>query len=227
MSTIVRRTVGRTDLQSVRQMISPVRVMLVDDQQIILDGLSALMSVRPEITVVGTAHDGERALQMFDQTAPDVCLVDLRMRPMDGVEFTSRLRARVHDAKVILLTTYDTDEEIFRGFRAGIATYLLKDIDIARLVDVICAVHAGHRIIDPHIAVRLAEHATSDALTGRQAEVLQLVADGKSNQEIAGLIFISEGTVKAHMRSILRKLGARDRAQAIGVALKRGLIRAD
>jgi two-component system, NarL family, response regulator len=208
-------------------MISPVRVMLVDDQQIILDGLSALMSARPEVTVVGTAHDGESALRMFDETAPDVCLVDLRMRPMDGVEFTSRLRARVHDAKVILLTTYDTDEEIFRGFRAGIATYLLKDIDIARLVEVICAVHAGRRIIDPLIAVRLAEHATSDALTDRQAEVLQLVAAGKSNQEIAEQIFISEGTVKAHMRSILRKLGARDRAQAIGVALKRGLIRAD
>ena len=208
-------------------MVSPVRVMLVDDQQIMLDGLSALMSTRPEISVVATAHDGESALRKFDETTPDVSLVDLRMRPMDGVEFTSRLRSRVRDAKVILLTTYDTDEEIYRGFRAGIATYLLKDIDIARLVDVILAVHAGQRVIDPAIALKLAEHASTEALTERQAEVLQLVAAGKSNLEIAEQIHISEGTVKAHMRSILRKLGARDRAQAIGVALKRGLIRAE
>lgn len=208
-------------------MVSPVRVMLVDDQQIMLDGLSALMSTRPEIIVVATAHDGESALRKFDETAPDVSLVDLRMRPMDGVEFTSRLRSRVRDAKVILLTTYDTDEEIYRGFRAGIATYLLKDIDIARLVEVILAVHAGQRVIDPAIALKLAEHASTDALTERQAEVLQLVAAGKSNLQIAEQIYISEGTVKAHMRSILRKLGARDRAQAISVALKRGLIRAE
>ena len=201
-----------------------IRVMLVDDHQLVLDGLAALLSLSDEISVVGTAHDGLGALELFERHTPDVSVVDLRMRPMDGVELTTRIRSRVPDARIILLTTYDTDEEIFRGFRAGIATYLLKDIDSAHLIDVIRAVHAGQRIIEPSIALKLAEHVAADGLTARQQEVLRLVADGKSNQEIADAIFVSEGTVKAHMRVILRKLGARDRAQAISVALKRGLV---
>lgn len=201
-----------------------IRVMLVDDHQLVLDGLAALLSLSDEISVVGTAHDGLGALQLFERHSPDVSVVDLRMRPMDGVELTTRIRSRVPDARIILLTTYDTDEEIFRGFRAGIATYLLKDIDSAHLIDVIRAVHAGQRMIEPSIALKLAEHVAADGLTARQQEVLRLVADGKSNQEIADTIFVSEGTVKAHMRVILRKLGARDRAQAISVALKRGLV---
>jgi len=130
----------------------------------------------------------------------------------------------VPDAKVILLTTYDTDAEIFRGFRAGIATYLLKDIDSQQLLASIRSVAAGERIIQPEIAVKLAEHVAADSLTPRQEEVLRLVAEGKSNLEIAESIFISEGTVKAHVRAILRKLGARDRTQAMMVAMKRGLI---
>lgn len=201
-----------------------IRVMLVDDHQLVLDGLAALLSLSDEISVVGTAHDGLGALQLFERHSPDVSVVDLRMRPMDGVELTTRIRSRVPDARIILLTTYDTDEEIFRGFRAGIATYLLKDIDSAHLIDVIRAVHAGQRMIEPSIALKLAEHVAADGLTARQQEVLRLVADGKSNHEIADAIFVSEGTVKAHMRVILRKLGARDRAQAISVALKRGLV---
>ena len=201
-----------------------IRVMLVDDHQLVLDGLAALLSLSDEISVVGTAHDGLGALELFERHSPDVSVVDLRMRPMDGVELTTRIRSRVPDARIILLTTYDTDEEIFRGFRAGIATYLLKDIDSAHLIDVIRAVHAGQRMIEPSIALKLAEHIAADGLTPRQQEVLRLVADGKSNQEIADAIFVSEGTVKAHMRVILRKLGARDRAQAISVALKRGLV---
>jgi len=201
-----------------------IRVMLVDDHQIMIEGLAALLDASGDIEVVGQACDGATALALFDHVRPDVSIVDLRMRPMNGVELTEEMRRRVPDARVILLTTYDTDEEIFQGFRAGIATYLLKDIDSSRLLDAIRGVHIGKRMIQPEIAVKLAEHVASDALTPRQEEVLHLLAEGKSNLEIAESIFISEGTVKAHVRAILRKLGARDRTQAIMVAMKRGLV---
>ena len=201
-----------------------IRVMLVDDHQIMIEGLAALLDASGDIEVVGQACDGATALALFDDVRPDVSIVDLRMRPMNGVELTEEMRRRVPDARVILLTTYDTDEEIFQGFRAGIATYLLKDIDSSRLLDAIRGVHIGKRMIQPEIAVKLAEHVASDALTPRQEEVLHLLAEGKSNLEIAESIFISEGTVKAHVRAILRKLGARDRTQAIMVAMKRGLV---
>lgn len=203
-----------------------IRVMLVDDHQIMLEGLAILLETSGDIEVVAQAGDGATALELFDQLRPDVSIVDLRMRPMNGVELTEAIRRRVPDARVILLTTYDTDEEIYQGFRAGIATYLLKDIDSSRLLSVIRAVHAGKRIIQPEIAVKLAEHVATDALTARQEEVLRLLTEGKSNLEIAVAIFISEGTVKAHVRAILRKLGARDRTQAIMVAMKRGLVHA-
>lgn len=201
-----------------------IRVMLVDDHQIMLEGLAILLETSGDIEVVAQAGDGATALELFDQLRPDVSIVDLRMRPMNGVELTEAIRRRVPDARVILLTTYDTDEEIYQGFRAGVATYLLKDIDSSQLLSAIRAVHAGKRIIQPAIAVKLAEHVATDALTARQEEVLRLLAEGKSNLEIADAIFISEGTVKAHVRAILRKLGARDRTQAIMVAMKRGLV---
>ncbi|MCC7052143.1 MAG: response regulator transcription factor [Gemmatimonadaceae bacterium] len=206
-------------------MSAPIRVLLVDDHRIMLEGLALLIAGSGDMEVVAQALDGATALAQFEAIRPDVCIADLRMRPMDGVELTEQIRKRVPDAKVILLTTYDTDDEIFRGFRAGIATYLLKDIDSAGLLQAIRSVHAGHRIIAPGIALKLAEHVAADALTPRQEEVLQLVALGKTNLEIADTIFISEGTVKAHVRAILHKLGARDRTQAITVAIRRGLVR--
>jgi len=204
-----------------------IKVMLVDDHRIVLEGLALLLAGAEDIEVVAQASDGATALGLFETEKPDVSIVDLRMRPMNGVELTEAMRRMVPDAKVILLTTYDTDVEIFRGFRAGIATYLLKDIDSAHLLASIRSVAAGERIIQPDIAVKLAEHIAADALTPRQEEVLRHVADGKSNLEIAETIFISEGTVKAHVRAILRKLGARDRTQAMVVAIKRGLVRSN
>lgn len=201
--------------------------MLVDDHRIMLEGLALLLASAGDMDVVAQATDGATALALFETVQPDVSIVDLRMRPMNGVELTEAMRRMVPDAKVILLTTYDTDAEIFRGFRAGIATYLLKDIDSAHLLASIRSVAAGERIIQPEIAVKLAEHVAAESLTPRQDEVLRLVAEGKSNLEIAETIFISEGTVKAHVRAILRKLGARDRTQAMMVAMKRGLVRSN
>lgn len=147
------------------------------------------------------------------------------MTPMDGVEITSAIRALDPTARVILLTTYDTDEEIFRGLRAGAASYLLKDVDSTTLVSTIRTVHAGKRVISPEIAAKLAEHVASDALTPRQTEVLLCLSRGRSNIEIAETLFISEGTVKAHIKAILSKLDARDRTQAVMIAIKRGIVR--
>jgi len=153
-----------------------------------------------------------------------VSIVDLRMSPMDGVSVTKALRELDAAARVILLTTYDTDEEIFRGLQAGAASYLLKDVDSDRLLQTIRAVHAGRKAILPEIAAKLADHVASESLTPRQQEVLECLAEGKSNMEIAHALFISEGTVKAHVKAILQKLSARDRTQAITIAMKRGLV---
>lgn len=206
-------------------MSEAIRVLLVDDHTIMREGLAAVLGKSPDVQVVGEAGDGRTALALYESTRPDVAIVDLRMQPMDGVEITEAMRRMNPSARVILLTTYDTDEEIFRGLKAGAASYLLKDVDSARLVETIRAVHAGRKAIAPEIAAKLADHVAADALTPRQMDVLRSLADGKSNLEIAETLIISEGTVKAHVKAILQKLAARDRTQAITIALKRGLVR--
>ncbi|MGQ0647171.1 MAG: response regulator [Gemmatimonadaceae bacterium] len=204
---------------------SSIRILLVDDHTIMREGLAAVLSANSGLEVVGQAGDGHVAVELFKQLLPDVAIVDLRMIPMDGVEITQAMREVNPNARVILLTTYDTDEEVFRGLRAGASSYLLKDVDSGRLIETIRAVHAGRKAISPEIAAKLADHVASDALTPRQMEVLNSLAQGKSNMEIAQTLFISEGTVKAHVKAILQKLDARDRTQAITIAIKRGLVR--
>ena len=205
--------------------LATIRVLLVDDHGIMREGLAAVLERNDGIEVVGQAGDGATAVNLFRELEPDVCIVDLRMTPMDGVQVTQAMRDINPQARIVLLTTYDTDEEVFRGLRAGASSYLLKDIDSGRLVETIRAVHAGRKAISPEIAAKLAEHVASDALTARQQEVLNCLALGKSNLEIANMLYISEGTVKAHVKAILQKLEARDRTQAITIAIKRGLVR--
>jgi two-component system NarL family response regulator len=202
-----------------------IRILLVDDHTILREGLAAVLNSVDGFQVVGQAGDGQAALDAFRQLEPDVAIVDLRMKPMDGVQLTQAMREENANTRVILLTTYDTDEEIFRGLRAGASSYLLKDVDSSRLADTIRAVHAGRKEIPPEIAAKLADHVASETLTPRQEEVLRGVAEGKSNLEIAKALYVSEGTVKAHVKAILQKLGARDRTQAITIAIKRGLVR--
>lgn len=202
-----------------------MRVLLVDDHTIMRQGLAAVLQAHG-VDVVGQAADGETALALFDELRPDVCILDLRMTPMDGVEVTAALRARDPDARIILLTTYDTDEDVFRGLQAGAASYLLKDVDAEELVDTLRLVYCGRRVISAEIASKLAFHVASESLTSRQTEVLRSLVDGRSNREIAETLFISEGTVKAHIKAILSKLDARDRTQAVSIALRRGLVRA-
>lgn len=202
-----------------------IRVLIVDDHAIMREGLAAVLGANAGFEVVAQAGDGKSALRAFTEQSPDVSIVDLRMKPMDGVELTHAIRALDPNARVILLTTYDTDEEVFRGLRAGAASYLLKEVDSHRLMETIRVVHAGRKSISPEIAAKLADHVSSDVLTPRQLEVLMCVAQGKSNLEIGTTLFISEGTVKAHVKAILHKLEARDRTQAITIAMKRGLVR--
>jgi two-component system NarL family response regulator len=202
-----------------------IKILLVDDHTILREGLAAVLNAVDGLEVVGQASDGTAAVGAFRDLRPDVAIVDLRMQPMDGVELTKALREQNPNARVILLTTYDTDEEIFRGLRAGASSYLLKDVDSTRLAETIRAVHAGRKEIPPEIAAKLADHVASETLTPRQEEVLRGVAEGKSNLEIAKALYVSEGTVKAHVKAILQKLGARDRTQAITIAIKRGLVR--
>lgn len=203
---------------------SAIRVLLVDDHAIMREGLAAVLATYG-IEVVGEAGDGATALELFDSVKPDVCVVDLRMTPMDGAELTMQIKQRDHDARVILLTTYDTDEEVFRGLRAGASSYLLKSVSSTELVSTIRAVREGRKVIAPAIAAKLAEHVASDVLTPRQSEVLRCLSEGKSNLEVAHALYISEGTVKAHVKAILAKLDARDRTQALMTAIRRGLLR--
>lgn len=217
---------SRTSLPAMSSMNErPIQILLVDDHTILREGLAAVLGAVPDFEVVAQAGDGQTALRCFREHAPDVAILDLRMQPMDGVELTRAMREENPNARIILLTTYDTDEEVFRGLRAGASSYLLKDVDSARLVEAIRAVHAGRKEIPPEIAAKLADHVASEMLTPRQEEVLRGLAEGKSNMEIANTLFVSEGTVKAHVKAILQKLGARDRTQAITIAIKRGLVR--
>lgn len=202
-----------------------IRILLVDDHTILREGLAAVLNAVEGFEVVGQAADGQAALDAYRELQPDIAIVDLRMTPMDGVQLTRAIREEQPNARVILLTTYDTDEEVFRGLRAGAQSYLLKDVDSSRLADTIRSVHSGRKEIPPEIAAKLADHVASETLTPRQEEVLRGVAEGKSNLEIAKALYVSEGTVKAHVKAILQKLGARDRTQAITIAIKRGLVR--
>jgi two-component system NarL family response regulator len=206
--------------------LSRTRVLIVDDHELVREGLAELLGRHPAIDVAGKADGGQNALQLYPEIKPDVTLVDMRMSPMDGVATIGALRELDPDARIILLTTYDTEEDIYRGLKAGAASYLLKDVGLDELVETIVAVSAGEKRIPAPIAAKLAEHMAKPALTPRQLDTLRLVVAGRSNQEIAERLNITEGTVKAHVKAILSKFGARDRAHAAAIALKRGIVRA-
>ena len=214
-----------------------LNVLLVDDQRLMRDGLRTLLELEPDMTVAGEAADGEEALAQFRETRPDVVLMDVRMPGMDGVEATRRLRAMDPAAKVIILTTFDDDEYVFEGLRAGAVGYLLKALSGEELADAIRTVAAGGALIDPAVTrkvvsefARLAPPARSidaglaEPLSEREKEVLGLVARGLSNREIADTLFLAEGTVKNYVTTILQKIGVRDRTQAALRARELGLL---
>lgn len=202
-----------------------IRVLVADDHPVFRDGLAILLSQQPGIEVVGVAIDGRSALTMCDELKPDVLVVDLRMEGLGGVGVVTEIAARLPTIRCLVLSGFDADEDVYQAVRAGAAGYLVKQALPDELASAIKAVHRGEICIPPSLASKLASRLSRPELTARQDEVLHLIAEGMSNQEIADRLQIVEGTVKAHVKVILSKLGARDRTQAISVALQRGLVR--
>ena len=216
-----------------------IRVLAADDQRVVREGLAMLLGLLPDIEVVGTAADGEEALALADELRPDVILMDLRMPRMDGVEATRRLRASHPEIKVVVLTTYADDRSVIDALRAGALGYLTKDAGADEIRQALQRVASGQASLDPVVQMHLVEAiattaaATTDAtpvaelpdgLTPREGEVLGLIGAGLSNTEIAAQLFVSEATVKSHVNHMLPKIGARDRAQAVGYAYRHGLV---
>lgn len=208
--------------------MNPIKILLVDDQALFREGLATLLSVRDELEVVGEASNGAEALRLAEQLRPDVILMDLRMPVLDGVAATRQLRERNLPGRVIVLTTFDDDEHIFEGLRAGAVGYLLKDVSSDKLVEAIQAAVRGESFLQPSVAARVlaefnrlpsggggaAGQPLIEPLSDRELEILAMVGQGLSNKEIALQVFITEGTVKNHITNILGKLGVRDRTQA-------------
>jgi DNA-binding NarL/FixJ family response regulator len=208
-------------------MTETVRLMIVDDHHIVRQGLAALLTTMPGLEVIAEASSGEQAIEMYRTHQPDVTLMDLRMQHGNGVEAIRSIRAEFPLARIIVLTTFDGDEDIFRALQAGARGYLLKGSDIDELVSAITAVHSGKSRIPAPVAERLAERMSNPVLTERETDVLKLIVGGNSNKEIASALFISEATVKTHINNLLGKLGVTDRTQAATTALQRGIVHLD
>jgi DNA-binding NarL/FixJ family response regulator len=201
-----------------------IRVFSVDDHPLMHQGIATVIKNQPDMELVAEAFNGREAVQRFSEHKPDVTLMDLRLPDMSGVDAMIAIRAQFPEARVVILTTFAGDVEIQHALQSGARAYILKSMPPRELVEVIRQVHAGKRRIPPEIAAHLAEHYSDEALTGREVEVLRQIAGGNRNRDIAGILFITEETVKVHIKHIMEKLGASDRTQAVAIAVRRGII---
>jgi two-component system, NarL family, response regulator len=203
---------------------APIRVLIADDHAIFRQGLATIISRDPDMTAIAQAENGFQAIALFRQHQPDVTLMDLRMPEVEGVEAISAIRAQSKSARIIVLTTYDSDEDIYRGLQAGAKGYLLKETEPDELLNAIRTVHRGQKYIPPDVGAKLVQRLSNPELSERELAVLRSMAQGMSNAEIAAALSIGEGTVKSHVNRILNKLDVSDRTQAVIVAVKRGIV---
>jgi DNA-binding NarL/FixJ family response regulator len=200
-----------------------IRVLSVDDHALLRKGIAAVVNTEPNMKLIAEACSGEEAIEKFRENRPDVTLMDIQMAGLNGIETMSRILSEFPDARIIVLTTYSGDAQVLRALRAGARAYILKGHD-HELIETIHAVMEGRKRIPPEVASELADHATDDELSAREIEVLKLIAAGNSNKQIADLLFVAEATIKSRVTNILSKLGASDRAHAVTIGLKRGII---
>jgi DNA-binding NarL/FixJ family response regulator len=202
----------------------PIRVLCVDDHPLVRKGIASILANEPDLVLIGEADNGRDAVRMFRELQPDVVLMDLRMPELDGIDTTRTIRAEFPEARILALTSYDGDQDIYRALEAGVRGYLLKETAHADVVRAIRTVYAGRRLMPPDVAERLSEYFPHVALTVRETAVLKLVSEGLGNKEIADRLGTASGTVKMHVQNILDKLGAADRTHAVTMAIRRGIL---
>lgn len=201
-----------------------IRILCIDDHPLLHEGIATVIQNQTDLSLVAEAFSGAEGMQKFRECRPDVTLLDLRLPDISGIDVLIAIRTEFPEARVIILTTFEGDVDIQRALQSGARAYVLKSSPLRDLVEVIRKVHAGKKPISPEIAAQLAEHYSDDALTAREVEVLKHVAEGNRNRDIAEKLFISEETVKIHMKHVMEKLGASDRTQAVAIGVRRGYL---